>query len=276
MLGGLIIMVREGLEAALIVSIVLAYLRQVGASRRRGEVWLGVAAAVIVSVLAALALQAVGAEFEGPGEQLFEGVTMVVAAGVLTWMIFWMARQARLIKGELQRSVDQALAGRARMGLFALAFVAVVREGIETALFLNAAAFDSSTRDTLIGGLVGLAIAIGLALLLYAGTLKLDLRKFFSVTGVLLLLFAAGLVAQGIHELQEAGILPGIIDELWSTKAYLDEEGSLGSLLHSLFGYSDSPSLLQVVFYLGYLLVVGRAAFASLLVPPRQVRPQGT
>src|SRR5439155_9874343 len=106
MLGSLVIMVREGLEAALIVSIVLAYLRQVGALRRRGEVWLGVAAAALLSVLAALALRVVGAEFEGPGEQLFEGITMVVAAGVLTWMIFWMARQARLLKGELQRSVD--------------------------------------------------------------------------------------------------------------------------------------------------------------------------
>src|SRR5439155_15471889 len=217
MLGSLVLLVCEGLEAALIVCIVLAYLRQVGATRRRGEVWLGVAAAVAASALAALALRAIGAEFEGTGEQIFEGVTMVVAAGVLTWMIFWMARQARLLKGELQRSVDQALAGTARLGLFLLAFVAVLREGIETALLLNAAAYGSTPLQTLVGAVLGLAIAVTLAMLLYAGSLRLDLRLFFSATGVLLLLFAAGLLARGVAEFQEAGLLPTVIEHLWST-----------------------------------------------------------
>ena len=273
MLGSLVIMVREGLEAALIVSIVLAYLRQVGALGHRGEVWLGVAAAALLSVLAALALRVVGAEFEGPGEQLFEGTTMVVAAGVLTWMIFWMARQARLLKGELQRSVDQALAGTARLGLFLLAFVAVLREGIETALFLNAAAFGSTPLQTLVGAVLGLAVALVLATLLYAGSLRLDLRKFFSATGVLLLLFSAGLLASGVHEFQEAGLLPAVIEHLWSTQGLLEEDSLLGSVLRSLFGYAESPSLLEAIAYFGYLVIVGRAAFLSLLTPAQRAQP---
>jgi high-affinity iron transporter len=273
MLGSLVIMVREGLEAALIVSIVLAYLRQVGASRRRGEVWLGVLAAALMSVLAALALRAVGAEFEGTGEQLFEGVTMVVAAGVLTWMIFWMARQARLLKGELQRSVDQALAGTARLGLFLLAFVAVLREGIETALLLNAAAYGSTPLQTLVGAVLGLAIAVTLAVLLYAGSLRLDLRLFFSATGVLLLLFAAGLLARGVAEFQEAGLLPTVIEHLWNTRGLLDESSVLGSVLRSLFGYAESPSLLEALAYFGYLVIVGRAAYLSLVAPAQRAQP---
>ena len=274
MVSSLVITLREGLEAALIVSIVLAYLRQVGAGHRRGEVWLGVIAAAVVSVLAAVALQALGAELEGIAEELFEGTTMLLAAGVLTWMIFWMARQARLIKGELQRSVDRALAGSARMGLFTLAFVAVAREGLETALFLGAAAFGSSPLETLLGGLLGLAAAAVLAGLLYAGTLRLDLRAFFAVTGVLLLLFAAGLLAHGVHEFQEAGVLPTIVEHLWSTKAVLDDQSFVGALLRSVFGYNDDPSFLEVVAYLGYVAIIGRAALVTLLPTGPRVRPR--
>jgi high-affinity iron transporter len=270
-LGSLVITLREGLEAALILSIVLAYLRQVGASHRRTQVWWGVAAAAGLSVVAALLIQTMGAQLEGAAEALFEGTVMLLAAGVLTWMIFWMARQARLIKGELQQSVDRALAGSARLGLFTLAFVAVLREGIETALFLSAAAFSSSPLETLVGGLLGLAVAIALGVLLYLGSLRLDLRTFFSVTGLLLLLFAAGLLAHGVHEFQEVGLLPVYVEHLWSTKALLDDRSAVGGLLRSLFGYNDDPSLLEAVAYLGYLAVVGRAVLSSLLAPRPRV-----
>jgi len=256
MIAALLIAFREGLEAALIVGIVLSYLKKMG-YKRRAAVWWGVASAVIVSIVAGVALQVLGVAFEGRGEQLFEGITMLLAAGVLTWMIFWMQRQGRSIRSELEADVRQAVTGGSGWALFALAFVAVVREGIETALFLTAAAFSATPAETLVGGGLGLALAVIVGWLLFAVSVRLDVRTFFRVTSLLLILFAAGLVAHGVHELQEAGVLPMIVEHVWDINHILDERGPVGTLLKVLFGYNGNPSLLETVSYAAYCLIVG-------------------
>jgi high-affinity iron transporter len=256
MLAALLIALREGLEAVLIVAIVHGLLRRLGHADRARPLWLGVAAAVATSIVAGLGLHLLGVAFEGQGEQIFEGLTMLLAAGVLTWMILWMQRQGRQVRAGLEREVRAAVeAGSAGM-LFGLSFVAVVREGIETALFLSAAAFGSTPMQTLTGAALGLLIAVGAGWLMLAAGRQLDLRTFFRVTGFLLVLFAAGLLARGLHELQEAALLPVLVEHLWDVNPILNEESTVGSLLQALFGYSGSPSLLQVVGYAGYLLAV--------------------
>jgi high-affinity iron transporter len=256
MIAALLIAFREGLEAALIVGIVLSYLKKMG-HRQRAAVWWGVVSAVIASVVTGVALQVLGVAFEGRGEQLFEGITMLLAAGVLTWMIFWMQRQGRSIRAGLEADVRQAVTGGSRWALFALAFVAVVREGIETALFLTAAAFSATPVQTLVGGGLGLAAAVAVGWLLFSVSGRLDVRAFFRVTSVLLILFAAGLVAHGVHELQEAGVLPVIVEHVWDINPILDENSTVGSILKALFGYNGNPSLLETVSYAAYYLVIG-------------------
>ena len=256
MLAATLITLREGLEAALIVGIVLGVLHKLGPSNRTRAVWAGVLAAIAVSIAAGLALNALGIAFEGRGEQIFEGVAMVLAAGVLTWMIFWMQRQGRQIQTELELDVRQAAVAGSSWALFSLAFVAVVREGIETVLFLTAARFSATTSQTLTGGAIGLAIAVLLGWLMFATGRRLNVRAFFRATGFLLILFAAGLVAHGVHELQEAGIIPTIIEHLWDVNPVLDESGPVGTFLKALFGYNGNPSLIEVFSYLGYYLAI--------------------
>lgn len=259
MLAALLITLREGLEAALIVGIVLGTLRKLGRSGEGRSVWAGVWAAVAVSALAGLALRRLGVAFEGRGEAIYEGVAMITAAALLTWMILWMQRQGSRIRAALEEETRQAVAGGSPRLLFGLAFVAVLREGIETALFLTAAALSAGTADTLVGGLAGLAIAVGLAWLLFVAGRRVDLGTFFRATGILLVLFAAGLVAHGVHELQEAAVLPTLVAHLWDINGILDENGVLGSLLKSLFGYNGNPSLLEALSYAGYLAVAWMA-----------------
>jgi len=267
MIAAFLITLREGLEAALIVGIVLGVLRKLGRSDRSGPVWIGVAAAAALSVAIGLALNALGVAFEGRGEQIFEGVAMLLAAGVLTWMIFWMERQGRQIQVELERDVRQAVAASSGWALFGLAFVAVLREGIETVLFLTAAAFSATPAQTLIGGALGLAVAAALGWLLFAAGRRLDVRAFFRVTGALLILFAAGLLAHGVHELQEAAILPTFVEHVWDINPIVDENSAVGVFLKALFGYNGDPSLLEVVSYIAYFGVVGWALQRKRALP---------
>jgi high-affinity iron transporter len=256
------------LEAALIVGIVLSVLRKLGQSDRSRPVWLGVGAAVLVSVLAALILNALGIAFEGRGEEIFEGFAMLLAAGVLTWMIFWMQRQGREVQAELERDVRQAVSIGSAWALFSLAFVAVVREGIETVLFLTAAAFTATPAQTLIGGALGLAVAVILGWLIFAAGKRLDVRAFFRVTSVLLILFAAGLFAHGVHELQEAALLPTLVEHVWDINHVLNENGTVGAFLKALLGYNGNPSLLEVVGYAIYLAVIGILSWRGWRVLP--------
>ncbi len=256
MAAAALIALREGLEAALIVGIVLGYLRRIDYIEGRRPVWIGVFVAVLASLGLAFFIQLVGMELEGQAEEIFEGATMFLAVGVLTWMIFWMRNQARLIKPSLERNVQDAVATGAKWGLIFLAFVAVFREGVEMALFLSAAAFASDGQGTLIGAALGLAVALLIGFLIYASSAKLNIRVFFNITSVLLLLFAAGLLAHGIHEFQEAGLIPTINEQVWDTNNILDENSSLGQMLKAVFGYNGNPSLEEVVAYIGYWIVV--------------------
>ena len=255
MVVGLIITLREGLEAALVVGIVLGVLRRLGRMDQLRVVWAGVLAAVLTSLLAGVLLNRLGIAFEGRGEQVFEGFTMLAAVAVLTWMIFWMQKQSQQIGAAIERDTAQASLQSARV-LFGLSFLAVVREGLETALFLTAAAFRSDAIQTLVGGTLGLFIAVALGWMIYVGSVRLNLRVLFRVTGFLLMLFAAGLLGQGVHELQEASLLPLTIEHVWDISSVLSESSTLGSLLKALFGYDANPSLLQVIFYIAYLLII--------------------
>jgi high-affinity iron transporter len=250
MFAAALITLREGLEAALIVGIVLGVLRQLGQAGRSRTVWAGVVAAVVVSVAAGLALSGLGLAFEGRAEEIFEGLAMLLAAAVLIWMIFWMQRQGRQVQVELEADVRRAVSTGRAWGLFGLAFVAVVREGIETALFLTAAAFSVTPAQTLIGGALGLGAAAAMGWLIFAAGRRLNVRAFFRATSLLLILFAAGLVAHGVHELQEAALLPTLVEHVWDVNPILDERGVVGTFLSALFGYNGNPSLLEVGSYL--------------------------
>jgi high-affinity iron transporter len=260
MFASMLITLREGLEAALIVGIMLSVLRKLGQTDRSRPVWAGVLAALFASVVAGLALNALGVAFEGRGEQIFEGVTMLLAGGVLTWMIFWMQRQGRRVQAELESDVRRAVTAGSAWGLFGLAFAAVVREGIETVLFLTAAAFTATPAQTLVGAGLGLALAIILGWLIFSAGKRLNLRVFFRVTGILLILFAAGLVARGVHEFQEAALLPMVVEHVWDINPILNESSLLGAFLKAIFGYNGNPSLLEALVYCAYFVIVGIAS----------------
>ena len=207
------------------------------------SVWLGTILAVVLSLLGGILLTSLGLSFEGAAEQIFEGITMLLAAALLTWMIFWMSRTARDLKSNMEGEVQRAALGAGRRGVFFVAFLAILREGIELALFLTASVFASDTLQTLLGALLGLGTAILLGWSIFAAIIRLDLRRFFQVTGFLLILFAAGLVAHGVHEFNEVGWIPAVIEHLWDVNAIVDENSTFGQLLKALFGYNGNPSL---------------------------------
>jgi high-affinity iron transporter len=201
-------MLREGFEASLIVGIILAFLNRSGRREGFAAVWAGALSALVLSVGTAGLLFVVGAELEGRAEKLFEGGAMLFAAALLTWMIFWMRRQARTIKRELEEQVEHALATGSAFALALVAFVGVLREGVETALFLFGTVEGSNKLLASTSATVGLAGAVLLGYAFYRGSARLNLRRFFTVTSVLLLVFAGWLLAQGLHELAEAGVFP--------------------------------------------------------------------
>ena len=272
MLPTYLLSLREGLEAALIIGIVLGALQKIRRTDLASTVWLGTFLAVVISILTAFLLTTLGLSLEGKAEEIYEGITMLVAAGLLTWMIFWMSRQARTLKAELEAGVNKAAAGKT--SLFWLAFIAVVREGVELALFITAAFFAGSSEDlgvntiqTLTGVVLGLGTSILLGWSLFASTVRLDLRRFFQVTGFILILFAAGLVAHGIHEFNEVGWIPPIIEHVWDVNAILDEKSIAGELLKALFGYNGNPSLTEMQAYAAYFLAVLFGLRAGRKVP---------
>jgi high-affinity iron transporter len=251
--GAALLTTREGLEASLIVGIVLAYLAKTDNRDRFRAIWAGTAAAVALSILAGAALFFTVGELEGRAEQIFEGVAMLSAVAVLTWMIFWMRKQAVNIKRELEARLAGAIAAGSAIGLASVVFFAVLREGWETALFLFAISESSTPLSTGIGAVVGLAVSITLGVALYMGSRRLNLRQFFTATGILLIVFAAGLLAHGIHEFQEAGLLPLTVEHVWDTNALLSEDSSVGKFLTALFGYNGNPSLLEVLAWGAFL-----------------------
>jgi high-affinity iron transporter len=254
-LAAVLIAFREGVEAALVVGIVVGYLSRIGRSDRAPFAWIGVGTALVVSAALAVVMNRVGATLVTPYEQLFEGTTMLIAVAVLTWMIFWMRYQARFLKGELEARVRNVISTGASLSLVGLSFLVVFREGVETALFLAANAFAADGASTLFGALVGLALAATVGIAIYALAVHLNLRLFFDVTSILLVLFAAGLLALAVGEYQEVGLLPVLAMPAWNMQALLSNESLLGSVLRSLVGYNDQPSVLQVVGYIMYWVV---------------------
>ncbi len=257
MLGSLLITLREGLEASLIIGIILAYLARTGNRQGFKPVWLGAWLGVVASLMTGAIIYFSTGELSGRAEQIFEGIAMLLATGVLTWMIFWMRQQAADIKTHLQAQIQSALSSSSSLSLVVLAFVAVVREGIETVLFLLATTnVAESPLLFTAGGLLGLAIAIAIGYSLYKGTSKLNLKTFFSVTSLMLIVFAAGLLAHGIHEFHEAGIIPPIVEHVWDINHILPEQSTFGRFLTAIVGYNANPSLLEVVAYIAYLALV--------------------
>jgi high-affinity iron transporter len=260
MLTALLIMVREGFEAALVVAIVYAYIRRIGRRDLVAPMWQGMAAAAAVSVAAGVVVHLTVENLRGQPRLLAFAAVSLLAVVVLTWMIFWMRRQAHKIRGELHGSVDQAIAGSgdARFAVMTVAFLAVAREGLEAALFLIAAATTEEGWAVLIGGLIGLAIASALGALVVLGGRRLPMRQFFTVTGLILIVFAAGLVSRTVLWLQAAGELGTVWNNVYDLTAYrwLTVSTESGRFLGAMFGWDPRPSIEQVVAYLLFLVTV--------------------
>src|SRR5487761_365081 len=265
MIATLVIFMREGIEASMIVAILLAYLNRIGQRRYFRDVFIGVGAALALAAGGGIAAYLTIRQYDGSNVQtVFETGTYLLAAVVLTYMTFWMRGHARGLSGELRARADAALTRGARTGLALLAFQAVGREGLETVVFTLAIIFSTSTQGALLGAVVGLAISLTIAFFIYRLGHKLNLSRFFTVIGTLLMVFAAGLLADAVENLQQLGWLPGLTTPMWHSARLLSESSSFGDVLHSFFGYSDAPTPLQLLIYAGYLAIVMLAYFSVL------------
>ena len=244
---------RETLEAALIVGIILAYLEKTGNAKLNRHIYLGVALGLFASVIVAVLFSYIAGGFVGRNEQLFEGSVMLFAAFLISWMILWMLKQERL-RAEIEGIVHVKISKGETLGLVLFTAVAVWREGTETVIFLGATAFSNGGL-ALLGAILGVAGALALAFVLFETAMRVNLKLFFQGTSVLLILFAAGLVAYSVHEFQEAGVLPEQ-EPLWSTKGMLDQKSGIGAVARSLFGYADSPTAFEIVAYLLYFALI--------------------
>ena len=252
MASSYLLSLREGLEAALIIGIVLGALQKLDRKELKTHVWFGVAASVVLCLVISFLLNILKMEFTSTNQQIFEGVTMLLAAGVLTWMIFWMTRTAPNLKNELEQKTRNVLSTKTTSGIFLVAFFAVFREGVELSLFLLAVNTASNPILAALGAFLGLVSAVILGWALFSSAIKLDIKKFFQVTNLLLIVMAAGMVAYGVHELNEAGIIPAIIDPLWDINWLISDSGNVGSIFKALFGFNGNPSLTEVISYLVY------------------------
>jgi high-affinity iron transporter len=260
MATALLIMVREGFEAALVVAILFAYLRRIGRLDLGRAAWRGVALAAAISVGIGVVVHLTVGSLDGAARLRSFAAISVLAICVLTWMVFWMRRQSRAIKGDLEGRVDTAIASaNVRRAVAAVALLAVLREGIEAALFLIAAATEEDGWDVLIGALVGLAIATVLAGAVYFGGRTLPMKAFFRVTGAVLIVFAAGLASRTVLYLQMSGDLGSInangVYDL-TGHSWLTQSTEIGKFLAAMFGWDPRPSIEQVVVYFGYLVPV--------------------
>jgi high-affinity iron transporter len=260
MLATLVIFLREGVEASMIIAILLAYLNRIGRRDHFRDVFIGVGAALLVATAGGVVAYETIRSYDGSRVQtIFETVTYLVAATVLTYMTFWMRKHARSLSKELRARADAALDGRARWGLGLLAFQAVGREGLETVVFTLAIIFSTSTAGALTGAAIGLAGALGIAFVIYRLGHRLNLSRFFTVIGVLLMVFAAGLLADSVENLQQLGWLPVLDTPMWHSARLLSENSAFGDVLHSFFGYSDAPTPLQLLVYVTYLAIAALA-----------------
>jgi high-affinity iron transporter len=279
MLPALLIMVREGFEAALVVAILYAYIRRIERTDLGRAVWAGVASAALIALTASIAIHIVLGRLEGDARLVSFGIVSLAAVGVLTWMVFWMRRQSRLIKNELQTKVDVAL-GTAHVGraVAAVAFFAVLREGIEAGLFLVAATTADDGGRVAAGGAIGLAIAVALGYVVYAGGRRLPMQLFFRVTGIIIIVFAAGLMTRSVMFFQSADVLGTVADNIYDVRQYawLTTSTEVGKFLSAMVGWDPRPSLEQVLAWALYLVPVTwlflRPAGSPVPQPAAEVR----
>lgn len=250
-----VLFLREGLEAALVIGMLLAALRQMGQTSQMRAVWGGAALAIVAALGGGIAVYATIHEYEDTTfAAVFEAITFLVAVILLTSVTFWMQRHSRTLKSEIAVKAGAAGSGLA-LGL--LAFTTVGREAVETAVFTLATAFQGDAVLVTLGAVLGLLAAIGLCVLIYRLGYRLDFRVFFRVMGILLIFFAAGLLGSAVGQMQSLGWLPFGTAHLWDLRAVLSDESTVGGLLHGLLGYSDNPTVLQSAFYLAYLVIAG-------------------
>lgn len=274
MLGNFLIGLREGLEAALVVSILVAYLVKSDRRSLLPRVWGGVALAVGISLAFGAALTFGPSDLSHETQELIGGILSVVAVGFVTWMVFWMAKAARHISGDLRTKIDAA-ADAGRWSLVMVALLAVGREGLETSLFLwaatNAAATDGvGATAPLLGAVLGIAVAVVLGYLFYVGAVRINLSKFFLWTGFALIVVAAGVLRYGVHDLQEAGVLPGEHNIAFDVSGVIEPSSFVGTLLRGLVNFSPTTSWLEAVAWLLYVVPV---AVAFFLVTRQRSRP---
>lgn len=256
MTAAFFLMLREGLEAALIVGIIAAYLVRIGRRDALPRIAVGVGVAIGLSLAAGLLVVLTVGQLPLTLRAAIEGLASVIAVAVLTWMLFWMRRQGRAIKGELEHGVDVALTAGSTTALVGLAFVAVIREGLETVLFLFAVGASSGeVASLLVASVAGLVVAVAIGWAIFALGVRVDLRRFFTGTGIVLIFVSAGLVAFGIAEFTEAGLLP-VTATAFDLSSSLPVSSPIGSLLSGLFGYRAAPTVLEVLGYLVYLVPV--------------------
>jgi len=276
MLTAFFVMLREGFEAALIVAILYAYLRKTGRQDLVPALWAGIAAAFAIAIAGGVVIQLTVESLDGAARlRWFAGISLF-AVGVLTWMIFWMRRHARAIRGELHHSIDRALStgSSVRWAIALAAFFAVLREGLEAVLFMIATAITEDRGAVIIGALAGLAVASLLGYAVVLGGRKMPMRQFFTVTGVLLIIFAAGLLARAVMFLQTAGDLPIIWNNVYDLTGidWLTTRTEVGRFLGAMFGWDPRPSIEQVIAWLGY---AGTVTYLFLRTPrSRQLAPQ--
>jgi high-affinity iron transporter len=255
-LGNFFIGLREGLEATLVVSILVAYLVKTGRRDALVPVWLGIAAAVAVSLAFGAVLSFTSAQMSFEEQEAFGGTLSIIAVGFVTWMVFWMRRTARTLKAELHGKLDTALAAGA-VALAVTAAIAVGREGLETSLFLwTAVQATGQTAAPLSGAALGIACAVALGWLLYRRAVSLNLARFFTWTGLALIIVAAGVLAYGVHDLQEAGVLPGLNTLAFDVSEQIPPSSWYGTLLKGVFNFSPASTWLQVVVWLAYAVPV--------------------
>lgn len=255
MVAAFVLFLREGLEASLVVSILFAALRQLGQTRHMRAVWIGVGLAVAAALVGGAALYATVREYDGTIFQtVFETITYLVAVVLLTMMTFWMQRHSRTLKKEITEKATSASSGFA-LGL--LAFTTVGREGLESAVFTLAFAFQTNGLLLVAGALLGILASVVLCFMIYRLGYRLDFRIFFRVMGIVLLFFAAGLLGDAVQNMQELGWIAFGTTPLWNTAHILSEQSTLGDILHSFLGYAESPTVLQGLLYVGFLAVAG-------------------
>ncbi|GAA0325996.1 FTR1 family protein [Actinoallomurus spadix] len=261
MLGNFLIGLREGLEASLVVSILIAYLVKSGNRRALAPVWAGIGTAIGISVAFCVLLSVASGEMQFKTQETFGGFLSILAVGLVTWMVFWMRRAARSMKAELEGKLEGALS-LGTGALFAVAILAVGREGLETALFLwtNINAAQDSSVQPIVGAVLGLLTAALLGYLLYRGGLRLNLKRFFTITGAALIVVAAGVFGYGFHDLQEAGILPGITSHAFEPHKWFHGMGTTGqwlqTALQGVFNLTPQVTKVQAVMWVLYVVPV--------------------